>query len=380
MEMPRITLSAVSNFATLGERWRELEQRADCSFFQSWTWIGCLAQERFTDPVLLAADHAGRTVALALFNRRLTSLRYDRLSLAESGIAEWDAIFIEHNGVLVERGQPGFVLDKCLHAALAMPFEPARFRAGRQVLLSGVDSDHLRAAKACGAVRLRQTRRAPFVDCSAIHARGSYLDLLSANTRYQLRRSARRSAATGPLAIRRAETVAEAEAFLSALAELHQQRWGWQRKAGSFAKPGFIRFHRALIERGLPRRQIELLRICAGETAIGYLYNFRFRNRIIAYQGGFDYAAAGPHCKPGLTSHHLAIEMYAAEGIESYDFLAGEDRYKLSLSMASTELHWAELFPRWSLPGLLDLAHEATRRTIGRYIRSRGRSNEQQAR
>ena len=50
-----VTLSPVADWAALGERWRELESRADVSFFQTWTWIGCLAPERYDDPVLLEA-------------------------------------------------------------------------------------------------------------------------------------------------------------------------------------------------------------------------------------------------------------------------------------------------------------------------------------
>lgn len=364
MEMPRITLSRIADFAAVGERWRALEARVDCSFFQSWTWTGCLAEERFPDPILLSAEQGGRTAALALFNRRRAWLGYDRLWLGESGIPELDTIFIEHNGLLAERAMRHVLLQKCLGAVLAQPVDPAGRRSGRKLLLSGVDADHLRAASACGIVRLSQMQRAPYVDCAAVRARGSYLDLLSANTRYQLRRSARRCAAVAPLLIRRAETIADAHRFLAALAELHQQRWGRQRPPGAFANPRFVRFHRALIERAIPERQVDLLRIDAGDVAIGYLYNFRFRNRVIAYQGGFDYEAAGPHCKPGLTSHHLAIEMYAAEGIDSYDFLAGEDRYKLSLSTCSTELYWLAACPFRSLPGLLTVAQQASRRML----------------
>ena len=65
-----IALVPVTDFAALGDRWRALEAQADCSFFQSWTWTGCLAEERFPDPVLLEARQDGETVALALFNRR----------------------------------------------------------------------------------------------------------------------------------------------------------------------------------------------------------------------------------------------------------------------------------------------------------------------
>ena len=363
MEMPRIALSRVTDLASVGERWRQLEDRSDCSFFQSWTWTGCLVEERFSDPILLEAARGGRIMAMALFNRRGTWLEPDRLWLGESGLPDLDTIFIEHNGVLVERQQRKLLLRTCLRAGLVVPLKPWRW-AARQLVLSGVDSDHLHAARASGIVRLRQTHRAPFVDCAAIRARGSYLDILSANTRYQIRRSARRYSARWPLSIRRAQTTAEAYGFLSALATLHQRSWNRKGQPGAFANPRFLRFHRALVERAMPDRQVDLLRIGAGDVAIGYLYNFRFRNRVFAYQSGFDYDTAGPHQKPGLTSHHLAIEMYAAEGIESYDFLAGEDRYKLSLCTGTTELHWLEVSHRWSTSGLLALVREAARRMV----------------
>ena len=64
-----VRVTGVVDFAELGMRWRDLEARADCSFFQTWTWVGCLASERFTDPVLVEATEDGRTIALALFNQ-----------------------------------------------------------------------------------------------------------------------------------------------------------------------------------------------------------------------------------------------------------------------------------------------------------------------
>src|SRR5258705_244784 len=54
--MLRITLSVPEDLAGLGARWRTLEAAADGSFFQSWSWVGCLAAARFSTPVLLAAE------------------------------------------------------------------------------------------------------------------------------------------------------------------------------------------------------------------------------------------------------------------------------------------------------------------------------------
>jgi CelD/BcsL family acetyltransferase involved in cellulose biosynthesis len=324
-------LEPVADFAALGVRWREFEAAATGSFFQSWTWAGCLAAARFPHPWLLRVTADGRDVALGLFNRRRTWWGGTRLFLGESGDPAWDAVFIEENGLLLagEAANDAAVIAAGL-AALG----------GRRVVLSGVDGRHLAAAARLGG-QIRATRTAPFVDlATARAAEGGFLAGRSANTRYQLRRSARSYATRGALSVRRAADVAEAEAFLDALAVLHQRSWVGRGKPGAFANPRFRRFHRELIARGHPRGEIDLLRVSAGETVFGYLYNFLWRGAVATYQSGFDFAAAGPHEKPGLTAHHLAIEHYAALGATRYDFLAGAARYKTSLADAERPMHW----------------------------------------
>lgn len=342
--MAEITLSRVDP-AVLEPRWRALEAEADGSFFQSWTWVGCLAAERFSDPVLLAATEGGRTVGLALLNRTRAASGRRTLWLGESGDPAWDAVYVEHNGVLLARG----------HEALAAACLRAAHRGGldgssgpRRVVLSGLGAAQAaETAAAGGVVRIRQASPAPYAD---LRRPGDFLDGLSRNTRHQLRRSARQY---GPLQVERAETKTEALAFLDALIVLHRATWEARGRPGAFAAETVRRFHRALVGRGVEPGAVDLLRISAGAGPVGYLYNFRHRGRVLAYQSGFDYAGAGPQQKPGLTCHHQAIEWYRAAGAATYDFLAGPDRYKASLATAAEELRWIELLPRWSARGML---------------------------
>ena len=51
--------------------------------------------------------------------------------------------------------------------------------------------------------------------------------------------------------------------------------------------------------------------------------------------------------------------MYAAEGVAAYDLLAGNHRYKTSLANGVAALHWIEVLPPASLPGLLHRARAA---------------------
>jgi CelD/BcsL family acetyltransferase involved in cellulose biosynthesis len=330
---PEITVSGVPDFAALEAKWRDLETRSDASFFQSWTWTGCLVEQRFANPVLVEARENGQTTALALFNRV-----GERLYLGESGDPSLDDIFIEYNGVLTEAGREAALTRSCLRAA--------RLSHSRRLVLNGVNTITLDAAKWVGAVRHVRDRPAYFVDFGG--GRDVFLQRRSANTRQQMRRSDRGYAKAGAISIERAQTVPQAYAFLDRLAELHQASWVARGKPGAFANPSFAQFHRALIARGLERGEIDLLRIASGPQTIGFLYNFRYRGESLAYQSGFNHTNADRHGKPGLTCHHQAIQLAAERGADRYNFLAGDDRYKRSLADRSENLHWIEVASRYS--------------------------------
>lgn len=377
----RIVLRSAPDENALCGAWRELEARSDCSFFQSWTYTGCLMAARFPDPLVLEAfvrkaeNEPEERVALALFNRRRGRLGVERLLLGESGIPSFDTLFIEHNGPLVARGLAPTLLPRLIRAALQQPAASERAPAAKRVLsLSGVGADVLAAARSARAViNLEKTRLAPALDLAGLRRKGiGHLDCLSANTRYQLRRSLRRFATSGPVSVRRAATSAEAHTWLEALADLHQRTWEGRGQRGAFAEPDFRRFHHALIDRGLTRREVDVLEVRAGPDRLGYLLNFVFHGTVYAYQSGFDYALAERHQKPGLTCHHLAIEMYLRDGLDRYDFLGGAERYKTSLSDTTTPLHWMSLAARWSAAGgllRLSRAHQAISARLGLHER-----------
>jgi CelD/BcsL family acetyltransferase involved in cellulose biosynthesis len=352
----RIRLGEVSDFPALGARWRDLETRARCSVFQSWTWTGCLAAERFRDPVLMEATEGDRTVALALFNRVRGGFgQPDRLYLGESGDPAFDCPYIEHNGVLAERGREAALTEACFDAE-------ARSHI---LILSGVGSVGLEAARGTASrVEIIKASESPFVGLETVRAAGlDYLAGLSANTRQQIRRSDRVLAGQGVLTARTAESATEAHEWLDEMAALHQAAWKTRGMPGSFAAPFFARFHHALIQTGFPRGQIAMTQVRAGTRTIGILYNLRDAGGIRAYQSGFDYAAnLEPAAKPGMSCHHAAIRLALADGVSGYDFLAGGDRYKRSLANASRQQYWLEAGPAWS-PRLL---RRAISRRLGR--------------
>lgn len=369
----RIALFAPTDLDAVGERWQELEVRSECSFFQTWRWTGCLAARRFTDPVLLEAQLDGRVVAMALFNRRHGPWGDETLHLGESGDAGLDTICIEYNGIVFERGFTAGLLRRCLLAALEMPVAPGNRRVSRRLVLRGVHPTYREAVKASGiVVRVRGCGRSPALTLGETAPHRSR-EGPSANTRYQLRRSARLYEADGTLRVERARTVRDAQLYLTELARLHQTSWTRRGHAGAFANPDFMAFHRALIARAMPLGEVDLLRVSAGGRVIGYLYNFHYRSRVLSYQSGFDYESAERHQKPGLTCHQLAIERYRAEGAVAYDFLAGESRYKTSLANTVTAFVSLEMARQWSRHGVVFRAQNTTERAVAATRRALGR-------
>jgi CelD/BcsL family acetyltransferase involved in cellulose biosynthesis len=259
------------------------------------------------------------------------------------------------------------ILRDCLRAARRQPIGTVRPWLPRRLVLSGVDIETTDAARAAGPVTIRRSDPAPWIDLAPLRRGGDFLEGVSANTRYQLRRSDRAYAALGTLQAHRAATAADAHDWLDELATLHQAIWTARGHPGAFAHPFFYRFHHALIDRGMPRGEIDLLRITAGAQLVGLLYNFRYRGHALAYQGGFDYAGAGRHQKPGLTCHHQAIHFAAGAGLDCYDLLAGEGRYKRSLTGDATPLHWLEIGGGGRVG---ELARRAARSLRARWMRA----------
>lgn len=327
-----VAIEPVRSFAALGEAWRALEACTRPSFFQSWTWIGCLAEERFPDPVLLRAERDGRVVGLALFNRRR-----GRLHLAESGDPERDRPFIEYNGPLATEPAAAAAL---LRAAWRVP-------GIRRLALGGVSPDLI--AMAGGTPVRLQAREVPLVDLELLRAAGGDpLAALGRSTRYQIRRSNRLYAGNEALHLAATLEPATLDAWFEELVALHQASWTRRGQPGAFATAFLRRFHHALMTRALARGELDLLRVSGSEGTVGLLYNFRYRGQVLAYQSGLADPAGHPHARPGLTCHALAIAHALARGDRVYDFLAGAQRYKLSFANRHHTLLWAEMARSWS--------------------------------
>lgn len=330
----------------LQARWHELENRADASFFQSWDWISCWIEEAQIAPRVLVGRSAKAIVALGLLQpfrpRHLSLKRTDALLLHHLGEKEKDALTIVYNGLLIDRDVSLQTVQNAIDFLFIRKSDAAFHKSNNsldELYLRGVPQQYEQYAHAPGTRQVVLSRQRSWkVDLDKIRASNrGYLEYLSANTRYQIRRALRLYKGRGEMVAKRAGNVDEALAYYDALKEVSKEYWARRGRTSSFAYPFFERFHRRLIHDCVPRGTVELMRVTAGSQLIGYLYNFIHKGWIYAYQCAFVFED-DPKYKPGLVAHALCIEQHLREGARIYDFLAGYGRYKTNLGIPGLDM------------------------------------------
>ncbi len=184
-------------------------------------------------------------------------------------------------------------------------------------------------------------------------------DVPGSSTRSQIKRAIKAyEAECGPLVVRPARTPDEARAFFAELLELHNIAWQARGKEGAFAFQEILDFHLRMVPRAIVGGDVQLLRISAGDTILGVLYNFVWRGRVSSYQSGFAFSERNK-LKPGLVCHTLAVKHCMEAGLSTYDFLAGNHRYKAQLSTDQGLMRWVRFERRTTKMGVLQQAREA---------------------
>jgi len=355
-----------TELAAVRQVWEALAEPAKASYFLSWPWVeNWLGSLPPTTRLALLVLMQGETPVAAGFLGRRTLLRNRvvpsrAVFLNGTGWPEFDEICVEHNAWLTSAPLDlRDVLD-------AVP------QAWDELLLDAMDAipDAVSVAEAW-PVRLKVRERRPcyLVDLEKVRrARdGEYLGLLAGDLRSQIKRSYKLHQARGPIALEVAAEPEHARDIFHELVALHQATWKGRGEPGAFATPYFLRFHERLIEGRLAHGEIQLMRIRAGTSTLGCLYNFVWNGTVSFYQSGVAYESDN-RLKPGLVCHVEAIRHNARVGHRLYDFLAGDARYKRGLSTDVREMVWATV----QRPRLRFLAEDLVRIVVAAVRQHRG--------
>jgi CelD/BcsL family acetyltransferase involved in cellulose biosynthesis len=310
---------------------------------------------RLRPSILLFRDHEQTVVAVAIVVRR--TLRKGpfvirRVYLNTAGEGDADSACIEFNDLLCRPGSEPAVARALRSYIDRQPWD--------EVVASGLlDGASLHGLRAAFADALAVVRTTPnyYVLLDEVRQSGKdFIESRTARERTRYRQSFRQYSELGELALDQAATTAEALEFLLELARLHQRTWTSRGLAGSFSSQAFCAYHRGLIERCFPRGWIQVLRLRAGATPIGYHYSFLFGGRSYFYQCGYNYDL-GEKAAPGIMMHTFAIRHAAQQGLVDYDFMAGDAEYKRRFATGSRVMHSVS----WRAPSLKMLSYRLVR-------------------
>lgn len=324
----------ILSISDIKQIWEDISQNKSepCSFFLSWRWIGNWLNTLPELPkvfVFYSDTHETAPVGICLagvnqFNG--LGAQQSQLHLNQSGQRQYDQAWIEYNDI--------FSLDKfsgeCRFAWVDYCFNELKFNSinistslcsadawqqNTQVIIDEEQSQGF-------GKRLTED----FADYAVL------LRSFSKNRRAQIKRAKRFiESEFGVITIEQHDFETAVDC-LPHVARLHQQRWGGSEYGSGFSNPTFVQFHTQLLMTPADDSQAHILVFTAGEHCLGYLYNFVMDNKVYFYLSGIHYLSDDNKCKVGLVMHSLAMQFYAQQGCNDYDFLGGESDYKRSLS------------------------------------------------
>lgn len=336
---PEYTASSyqLTDSATLAAQWQMLESKADCPFFLSWQWMEAWLTA-FQSQLTVIAVHYQETqlVALGLLvlrnTRRHGVLSSKCLYLHQTGLPALDQIWIEYNGFLTDKAHS----VQAEQVALRFIREHLKWD---EWVVGAIEESKLNLY--CNELKTTAHLlwEAPCYGVDLVKLRNTakpYLQTISANTRYQINRSKRLYEQQGSLTISRPNSVNEALDWFNKIGPFHITRWGDGLDQSGFANPLFVQFHQQLIKRSWSKF-IDIVALELNGKPIALFYNFIYRRRVYFYLAGFK-VEQDNKLKPGLLGHAICIEDYMNRGIDFYDFMGGEERYKSQLGTRHSKL------------------------------------------
>jgi CelD/BcsL family acetyltransferase involved in cellulose biosynthesis len=155
-----------------------------------------------------------------------------------------------------------------------------------------------------------------------------YVSTLSKTRRERTRQIVRRTFNTGRVSIKQAANEDEARELYELLVELHQKRRTSLGEEGCFADPRFTAYHREVIENFLGAGQLQLRGVFLDGRPAAIVYELVGGNTIYLYQSGIETDLLDE--RPGWLGTINSLRSAIDQGIETFDFMRGDEAYKAS--------------------------------------------------
>ncbi|GGD02270.1 GNAT family N-acetyltransferase [Aquisalinus flavus] len=332
--------------------WRDLYARAGKkTFFQSPAWIETWLRQAEDRAELHAirATEDGTTLLLGIIGVSQSGL-VPFVSLREARLGETareaiDSVYVEYNDFLQAAGGPSDLGAEAWCAVFDhFPgIDSFVVRNGTVSCVSGLSEAALARGMTVRVLREEHSWICRLADLRQTSS--TVLSSLSSNSRKQIERCAKLYEERGEVALHTPTGDDQWSVSWQRLETLHAATWEARGGASVFANPDLLAFHKRL--RKDHPESVALVELRAGEETVGVLYNFVHEGRVMNYQSGFQYEEDN-RLKPGLLTHVMAAQHYLDNGLDTYDMLVGDVRYKQSLGEAGERMSLVEAVrPGW---------------------------------
>lgn len=332
--------SPFSQFDDVKEVWTSMLKKCPHSYYLAWPWTELWLKSLPDDcSISFVAGFMNGSPVVAFFLGAQTTTRhrffkFRRLSLNQTLIPNIDIIWIEYNGILIDP-EITITLGSLLEHLPVKSWDEFSILRCSPVFQPNLIIDEDLDKKYHLEI---QTCESFYVDLDKIRSNNDdYFGLLSPNRRQQIRRSIKEYEKFGEIEIFIAGNTDEALELFDELTEIHQKTWTEEGHTGALSGTYIIDFHKNLISRRFEHGEIQLIKVSAGDHVLGCIYNLIYEGKVYFYICGFNYLPGNLY-RSGLVCHSFAIMHNAGIGLNSYDFLEGDDSYRKSLSTDHNEM------------------------------------------
>jgi CelD/BcsL family acetyltransferase involved in cellulose biosynthesis len=320
----------------LKEKWEALEAKSSPLFFLSWKWIGpWLKQVDASEKLILVqATQDNQIVGLGIFVEkkvtRYTVLKSTQWFLHRSGVGSSDQIWIENNNFLTTDENKELIIESIWQTLLLQHSKVDEFIIA---MYHNTPEQFKLPASSKYNTTTAYTENGYYFNLKNILSLDDYLSSLSKNTRKQIKRNYKLLSQLGAYEFSVAESPEKQNQILKKCKQWHIDKWQRTDTPSGFINPSFTSFHHNLMNEVHPTNKTVIANLKINGELLGCLYCFIDHNCAYFYLSAFK-PIEDNRIKLGLSLHTLFIQWLIENrpAIYKYDFLAGEARYKKSLS------------------------------------------------
>lgn len=341
---PVMSVTAIrtdAELTALGEDWEHLFQRSrSANVFLTFQWISqwwfCIGRghELF---IVTVRDHDGRLVAVApmYISRQAGVFRIRRLGFLGDSLVGSDYL-----DVLVDQTD-GPVVMECLSSFILGQRENWDYIDLADTL---AESNAARLCEKLVANRMK-AEVVPSSLCPYIvlpDSAESYMRSLGSKTRKRLRYHLRSLQKEGNVEFAVARSGTELEQAYEQLVDLHSARLETRGRASAFVEPRVAEFHRGALQALSSEGRVRIYLLKIDGEAIAALYALSAGSRMFFYQSGMNPAYG--RFSVGSLLIQYAIEDAIRIQLSEFDFLRGDEPYKLLWTSHKRQMHCVRVF------------------------------------